>query len=410
MATSCTIINLLQLIQTASKKIAALTILFVNTFFISARAQNINYSFENPNGIPGISENYINVITQDKTGFIWIGSDDGLAKFDGYNTVVYRHKADDANSIPDDQILALLPDDDGNLWIGTRNGLSKYDSRENKFENFFHDSINSKSLAGNHVYGIAKDKDGNIWIALYGAGLDVIEKKIANSNTSKLEYVFRHFIHDEKDSGTMSSNQVFSVCFDKAGNGWIGTEDGLNFLDISSKKFRRFYADSSGENSIANISAYKLFPANDGSVWICGKSMIDRINSYEKNKSYSFSIKHYLPLMAPGENLANWNINRFILDENNNGWVATNDFGLIKFSLTKNGSISNIERIYKNEALVSGIASSVVNEIFEDRSGLIWIGTGRGLSKYIPSKKMFNESPYTNDLRLTRSVFCITRR
>jgi len=196
MATSCTIINLLQLIQTASKKIAALTILFVNTFFISARAQNINYSFENPNGIPGISENYINVITQDKTGFIWIGSDDGLAKFDGYNTVVYRHKADDANSIPDDQILALLPDDDGNLWIGTRNGLSKYDSWENKFENFFHDSINSKSLAGNHVYGIAKDKDGNIWIC----GLNVLARYDEKNKTFVLlesDYSNDHGIYYE---------------------------------------------------------------------------------------------------------------------------------------------------------------------------------------------------------------------
>lgn len=404
MATICIVSNLLRLTKTVAEIIAAFTIFVINALLINAKAQNINFSFDNPNGIQGVSESYINAITQDKTGFIWIGSDDGLAKFDGYNSVVYRHKADDANSIPDDQILALLTDDAGILWIGTRNGLSRYSIAEDKFQNFFHDDNQPESIGGNHVYSIAQDKQNNIWVGLYGAGLDlIVSKKIKDAN----DYAFKHFTHDKIDATSLSSNQTFSVCFDKAGNGWIGTEGGLNFFDMDSKKFTRFLPDSSNENSIANISAYKLFPANDGSIWVCGKSMIDRITTIKKDNSYAFSIKHFLPLIAPGENLSNWNVNRIILDEHNNGWVATNDFGLIKFTITQNENATNVERFTKNETVVSSIASSVINEIFEDQSGIIWIGTGKGISKYIPSKNLFNESSYTNDVLLDQNIFAV---
>ena len=150
--------------------------------------------------------------------------------------MVYRHKNNDPNSLADNEIYALCSDNEGALWIGTRNGLSRYDINNDRFENFFHDNNDPNSLAANEVFGLSKDLKGNIWIATYGGGLDMIEKKSAAGNPSKYKYNFIHYRHNEKDSNSLSNDQAFAVCFDNRGNAWIATANGLNLYNLPQKK------------------------------------------------------------------------------------------------------------------------------------------------------------------------------
>lgn len=373
-----------------------LTFFFVTIFSVCSYCQYNGLEFESIPGEQGIADRYINAIIQDETGFIWIGSEDGLTKFDGYSSVVYRHKNNDPNSLADNEIYALCSDNEGALWIGTRNGLSRYDINNDRFENFFHDNNDPNSLAANEVFGLSKDLKGNIWIATYGGGLDMIEKKSAAGYPSKYRYNFIHYRHNEEDSNSLSNDQAFAVCFDNRGNAWIATANGLNLYNLSQKKFTRFYHEPSNKNSIAHGSVYKIFVANDGSIWVCGKSMLDQITVQATNKSSSFQIKHYLPLITADKNLSGWNINAFLIDNDRNGWIATNDQGLIKFTLDKTGDVNSLEKITRDESSPYSLAGAVVYALCEDKSSVIWIGTEKGISKYIPSKARFNEASLAN--------------
>ena len=362
-------------------------------------SQLSNYSFDNVNGIAGISGISVSAITQDNEGFIWIGTVDGLKKFDGYTTTIFHHKIDDSTSLVDDEIITLCVDNNDNIWVGTVNGLSIYNKKENSFSSFNNTKEVDSSICGNVITGLTKDDHGNIWISSYDGGVCVGKK-------TKNGYLFQQSKELIKNNTTGLSNQLFAVDFDTNKNLWVASDNGLYFFSKDRKFQKKLTANTADKLALARNSVYKIFTAKDGSVWVSGKGMLDRITYREAGGNYNFSIKHYLPFIANINELTNWNINDFILDNNNNGWIATNDFGVIKFTL-KADSIYNIERFENNETSTTSLASSLVNKLFQDKFGTIWIGTEKGVSKYLPSKKKFNESALLSGLQLNRDILAI---
>lgn len=117
----------------------------------------------------GLSNNKINAILQDKTGFIWFGTEDGLNRFDGYNFKVYRNDPTDSNSISHNNIWAIFADENDNIWIGTKSGvLNLYDRR---YDSFRHWTIKSKFVKENSITAIYKDRNNSLWIGTYQSGL-----------------------------------------------------------------------------------------------------------------------------------------------------------------------------------------------------------------------------------------------
>ncbi len=125
--------------------------------------------FNNLSTKDGLSNNKVISVIQDKTGFLWFGTEDGLNRFDGYEFKVFRNDPADSNSISSNNIWSLFEDDDGNIWIGTKSGeLNRYDTERNLFE---HWKIESKNYKENSINEIYRDKDGIIWIGTYQSGL-----------------------------------------------------------------------------------------------------------------------------------------------------------------------------------------------------------------------------------------------
>ena len=140
--------------------------LIVLSCFFGAQTLNAQYNslqFENYDFRAGLSQNSGYAITQDKTGFMWFGTQDGLNRFDGYEMKVFR-KSLTPNSIPDNFISALATDDDGNIWIGTPNGLSVYYALSNKVEKLADSAGSGNLLSHCSIIGIKKDSHNNIWI------------------------------------------------------------------------------------------------------------------------------------------------------------------------------------------------------------------------------------------------------
>jgi ligand-binding sensor domain-containing protein/two-component sensor histidine kinase len=356
-----------------------------------------DYSFENLTVEQGLADRLINAVTRDAQGYIWIASNEGLTKYDGYTCTVYRHKANDRHSLSDNEVYTLCTDNEGTLWAGTQKGLNRYDAQNNQFDVFRHDSSNDNSITGDEIFSLAKDASGNIWIGTLDGGMDMMEKIKSKTNNALPVYRFIHYRHRDNDSNTISDNRIRSVAFDNRQNVWIGTAAGLNILNREDGKFMRFYRNEKDKFSVSNNFVHKIYKDANGDMWLCGKGMLDRVDVnffYRENK---LRANHFLTSLDSFQSTKDWVVNDFLTDNSGNAWIATNDNGLIKYSTDKTNQFNSFQQ-FTGSSKPNSLVNSTVYCLYEDSSGLTWIGTAKGVSKYIPSKAKFNEAGNINDL------------
>ncbi|MBL8196150.1 MAG: histidine kinase, partial [Blastocatellia bacterium] len=178
-----------------------------------AYSQQANVKFTNYQIDQGLSHNVVSTINQDKQGFMWFGTEDGLNKFDGYNFTIYRPDGKDPYSLPSGEILKIYVDREETLWVATSEGLTKYNPKTDNFTVYKHNSNNSNSLTNNRISAIYQDKVGIYWIGT-SKGLNRYDAK-ANKFTS--------YLYDEKLPTSISNDLVTAICEDKEGNLWVGT-------------------------------------------------------------------------------------------------------------------------------------------------------------------------------------------
>jgi ligand-binding sensor domain-containing protein len=141
-------------------KFSLLLIYFLITFTSVADSQTLPFGHISVE--EGLSNSFVNCVIQDRTGFLWFGTDDGLNRFDGYELKVYRNNPDDKGSISENIIWALWEDYSGNIWIGTKTGgLNKYDPVTDKFK---HWDLDSESTEEINITNLYEDSKRNIWI------------------------------------------------------------------------------------------------------------------------------------------------------------------------------------------------------------------------------------------------------
>jgi ligand-binding sensor domain-containing protein len=142
--------------------LTALITLF--TFTTEISSQNNPYHFDHISIEEGLPTNTVNCVYQDRKGFIWIGTDNGLVRYDSYNFKTYRHKKDDNGSLSHDFVTSILEDSAGNFWVGTgEGGLNRFDRFLNKFYCLKHMSNDPNSLPDNKITTLLEDK-GIIWV------------------------------------------------------------------------------------------------------------------------------------------------------------------------------------------------------------------------------------------------------
>ncbi len=171
----------------------------------------------------GLPSSRVYATVQDRADYIWVGTGDGLARFDGQNFRVYRHDPGHADSLAANDVSALLVDDQGQLWVGGGdNGLNRLNSAGTGFDHWLHDSNKADSLSGNDVMGLAQDADGRIWVGVYAGGVNRLKPDGSG---------FVHWRHKAGDPGSLASDNVMSLHAGRAGRVWIGTDKGLDLIE-----------------------------------------------------------------------------------------------------------------------------------------------------------------------------------
>jgi len=348
------------------------TVLFIFCFLppLFASGFDSEAKFEQISTNENLSQSVVSKIIQDKKGFLWVGTQNGLNRYDGYEFKIYTHSSINSKSISGNNISALFEDSSGNLWLSaSRNGLDLFDREKNIFIHFKHDPNNPETISSNDIRHIFEDRKGQIWIAT-GGGLNLFDK-----NSKKAV----RYVHDKNDHASIPSNNVLCVAEDSEGNIWVGTLDsGAARLDRKSGKFTSFKHDENAPNSISSNSVRAVLSDKNGDIWFGTDG--GGLNKFDKSSG----------------NFITWEKNRsnissnFILSlyESDSGtiWIGTNGQGVDLFD-PESGLFFNFHyETYRSDSL----RNNYIRSIFQDKSGIMWLGTfGEGLNKYDSGKSMF---------------------
>lgn len=327
----------------------------------------------------GLSQSSVNAIAQDRQGFLWFGTQDGLNRYDGYNFKVYRYHPSDASSLSDNYIWRLLVDRQGNLWIGTYSGgLNRYDPEQDHFQIYRHDPRDSTSLPGNNVSALYQDRSGTLWVGTWAGGLSRLD-------TAGNKFV--NYYHDPQDSASLIHPSVGAILEDTGGDLWVGTWNGLSRLRKADRERGRFTRYSPAPGDLPHPAVWTLYedPANPGDLWIgTYGGGICRFHK-DSGRFSPFRPEEINPAASPGKLItALWK------DGAGDLWIGTYDEGLSRYQPAQ----GRLEQYRHNPAVSFSLGSNEVLSLLEDRSGALWIGTGNGLSIYDRRRENFSYYHY----------------
>lgn len=313
----------------------------------------------------GLSQSHINTIMQDSRGFIWIGTENGLSRYDGYDFVNFIHQPYDTNSLSNNYINAICEDAQGILWIATKKGLNRFDVTRNEFTRYVNDPQKTNSISDNEVYNVYIDSKGAIWVKT----TRYLEQLDEKTNT------FRRFQHDFVRFRFVTGFIQFPILEDKEKKFWLGTKDGFDFFDRDLQLFKPYISLEYDVNSISNNEVRSICEDKKGIIWI-GTS--NGLNAFNPNTK---AFQRYYPEPNGAAIPISNRINSLYLDDNGILWVGTGG-GLYVFD-------TDDKKFIKVTGEDNLTLNYPVNTILKDRSGVLWVGTIKGLLKMNSKKTKF---------------------
>lgn len=315
------------------------------------------YSSENIRMEKGLSQNWIYCMIQDRYGYIWFGTWEGLNRFDGYNFRIFRIE----DGLSDHTIYSILEDTDGDLWIGTDRGFNGFDRSDFSFTSYLNDPNDSTSITNNRVNSIIQTKKGDIWIGTAG-GLNWFDKETGE---------FTPYFQTPQPYASPRSNFILDLHEDQNGHIWISTTYGLVKFNPSDGRSTRYYHIPEDPNSLSDNNIRCVVQDGDNSFWI---ATTNGLNYY--NITSGINTRYYRETGNPQSLSDNW-IRTLHVDRENIVWIGTNQGGLNSYDAEKGVFKRFTNNVNQNQSL----SNDRVYSILEDKLGNLWIGTFKGANK-----------------------------
>ena len=379
-------------------------------------------------GKEGLTENVVNDIVQDKNGFIWLATNDGLNRYDGYNMISFRYDPANTNSLSSNVLTSLKVDKNGMLWIGTSDGgLNKYDPENNTFIRFQNNPADATSIVSGMIDNIEEDNDGNIWLNIRNKGID---RLVYNESKTQFIHYNTHNLGNNYVS-VLKSNTTTGISKCTLGGIWVCSEKGI----------QRITAEKNKNDNLINWGEYAKTPTKniiespDKSVWITyangviinaltptiskspgftvstkfvvspfvGKVTLDIDQQNElwigsRNgliKANNKGVLNYSFGQYPLNNLPTNSILCTFIDRYNVLWLGTYNNGALSFPLNQQKFYIFDDLLLTREEKSNPFFNNAIQSVCEDKSGALWIGSegggimriGEGLNAFIDKTK-----------------------
>lgn len=342
-------------------------ILFCNKINISYANISENFSFKNLTVEDGLSQSTVNTIFQDSKGYMWIGTQDGLNRYDGYEFKHYKAEKFDKNTIANNIILDITEDKHGNIWVATLEGVSRINVVTDEIKNYYTHEYNNETFDIS-LCKIIYTKNDQLIIST-PVGLNIYNEKEDR------------FISRDLNEKNIRIRYIYDIEADSNGNIWIGTDNGLYELDKNLNQLQT-YQDTIGECDI-----YDIYDDLKGNIWVC--TLGDGLFKVSNNKVDSFKSTGK-PYSLPSNT-----VKAALTDSKGRLWIGT-DNGICTFNYDTQKFVTT-----KTE---TGTINSLINNqimcLFEDRSERIWIGTNNGISIFTPNEFSHYKLTHTKDRTL----------
>jgi len=355
----------------------------------------------------GLSQSSVTCILQDRNGFMWFGTQDGLNRFDGYNFKVFKNIPSDSTSLSDNFIYSIYEDQSGSLYIETQSGaFHQYNPKTESFQIVVKDNINLEKAKVSSVGAQLMESSGIKWTG----GLSKETGLVTLDTKTGKELIY---IHNPFDPYSLSNDKVYSIFRDRSGNLWVGTFDGLDRLDEATNKFYHYRNIPDDPNSLPDNWVWPIYEDSHGYLWIGtvrgGLSKFDpeteTFSNYKNNQNdpasindnFVFSIfEDHGGVIWIGTNLGGINyfhqstysfehfknypgnknclsdniVLSMLADKNGDYWIGTRNGGLNKLNYRK----KKFSFYYNNPDDKNSISSNSIQSLLEDKAGNIWIG------------------------------------
>lgn len=338
--------------------VLALTVVFTN-------AQQTDYITQNISTDNGLADNNIHCIIQDSYGFMWFGSEEGLHRYDGYSIEVFRHDANDPNTISANVVRALYEDAFERLWIGTDGGgLSIFDLKTEQFIQLTPQK--NTELTSMDIFCFASSQDNNLWVGTKN-GLNRI--KISADNQKPIKSV-THYLHNPDDQKSLAYPHVYSVLEDQNGTLWAGTtEGGLSRLDAGTDQFINYLADGK-RGSISSRAIMSIYEDRKGRLWF--GTWAHGLNLYNKQDN---SFTTFLHNAKDTTTISHDNVYALCEDKDGNLWAGTYDGGLNRLIDGKTPETFKFKQLKERRTALKSLFKNKVKVIYSDNQGNLWAGT-----------------------------------
>ncbi len=397
-------------------------------------AQPENLRFEQLTIEHGLSNNFVSKILQDRRGYVWFGTANGLNKFDGYTFTTYKRKPGDSTSLPNSGIgqmlvdqegtlwigyggngickfdydtetftcyknsikqyagaISLNEDQEGSLWIGARDGLYRFDKSTGTFssENFVPQLVPAadSSLVSNVINAIYKDKKGTLWLGSH-YGLHQMHLQPGGKDQPS-QVSFTHYRHDPANPNSLSDNVVIDILEDHKGVLWLSNENGLNAFNPATATFSQYYYYPLNATNLSGDLAEDL----QGHLWLGTDSGLVRLNK-ERTE-----IVEFRNIPEDPYSINNNHIISILADRSGTIWVGTLTQGINKASIYQ----KPFQHYQLHPFLPQSLSSNLVGSMTEDKTGTVWVGTfGGGLNRFDKQTQTFTH--YRHDPEDPRSL------
>jgi diguanylate cyclase (GGDEF)-like protein len=333
----------------------------------------------------GLSDPSIEALAFDQESRLWIGTGEGLNRYDGTTVKVFRRGDDLDRDLGSNLISSLLVTRNGTLWVGTRGGgLSRYQPANDSFETFRNDPLDATSLGSDDIIDLAEDLSGRLWIGTARNGVSQLEEP----NLPREELDFVHRRHRDDDPATLSDDRVRDVYADPLGTVWIGTMNGFNrWVPGEAETFLRYQRDPEDSNnpeSLPDDEVWALLRTSDGSLWIgfWGGGLSRWRDPTQAPETARFET---LPTTATAPDdpwrLGDSRVMTLLEDQTGTLWIGTRG-GLHELLATeREGARPRLLHHVKRPHRTQRLLSEDVTCLLEDQQGDLWVGTSGGLAR-----------------------------